>query len=938
MARMVRSIDSIDAATERERLRITLASIGDGMISTDAEGRVVDLNVVAQTLTGWSQVEAQGRPLPEVFRIINEVTRLPVENPAIRALAHGRSVKLANHTLLVAKDGTERPIDDSAAPMRDADGAIIGAVLIFRDVSERRRAEQLRAQLAAIVESSNDAIVSKSLDGTIRSWNSGAAHLFGYTSEEAVGQPIQIIIPPDKLDEELVILRSVAAGQRVEHFETVRIARDGRRLDISLTVSPIYNADGQVIGASKIGRDITAQRRQSAALRDSEARHRFLADLGSATQPLTDAAEVMATTTRMLAEHLGTDRCAYAEVEDASVFVITGDYTRGVASIVGRWPVAAFGAECMRSMLANQAYVVDDVDSDPQAGPDLDAYRQTDIQAVICIPLHKAGVFTAAMAVHQKTVRHWTSTDIELVRTVVARSWETIERTRAMRGLKDHAERLALALVAAKLGDWRWDAATDLLTLSPRAADIFGISGTTMTWASMRTLVLDEADRDRARQAVERALAEHGQYQIEYQVQRPDGNKVWISAQGRAQYDTDERPLGMIGVVQDITETRRLHEELRQHATELAEADRKKDEFIAMLAHELRNPLAPVRSGLEVMRLAADDRDTIAKTREMMDRQLSHMVRLIDDLLDVSRLSRNKLHLQKTRVGLAEVLSDAIEAASPAIADAKHRLHTSLPTEPVFIDGDRTRLSQVFGNLLINSAKYTPPGGQIWLSTERVGPRVVVSVRDSGVGIASASLPSVFEMFAQGDRSLERNTGGLGIGLAIVKGLVEMHGGVVKADSPGLGRGSTFMVELPVAAGKTDANVPAVDARPVAVKRTVLVADDNQDGAEALTMLLEILGHTVHVAHDGIEAVALAERVHPDIVFMDIGMPRLSGLDATRQIRQRDWGKSMTIIALTGWGQDADRQRSRDVGCDGHMVKPINADDLSNMLALERRG
>ena len=259
---------------QSEWLRITLASIGDAVISTDAEGRVTFMNGVAEALTGWPQAEALGRPLPEVFHIVNERTRQPVENPALRALREGTIVGLANHTVLIARDGTERPIDDSAAPMRDEGGAALGAVLVFRDVTERKRAEEARARLAAIIESSEDAIVSKTLDGVIRSWNAGAERLFGYTAEEAVGRSITLIIPPERLDEERAILERLRRGERVEHFETVRVAKDGRRLDISLTISPIRDGAGHIIGASKIARDITERKRAEDALRESEARYR----------------------------------------------------------------------------------------------------------------------------------------------------------------------------------------------------------------------------------------------------------------------------------------------------------------------------------------------------------------------------------------------------------------------------------------------------------------------------------------------------------------------------------------------------------------------------------------------------------------------------------------------------------------------------------------
>lgn len=918
---------------ERQRLWVTLASIGDAVMTTDKDTRVTFLNPVAEALTGWTLAEAIGQPAAVVFAIINEATRLPVENPAIRALEQGRIVELANHTLLIARDGTERPIEDSAAPLRDPSGANLGAVLVFRDVTEKKRAEAAQAQLAAIVHSSDDAILSKTLDGVIQSWNIGAERLFGYTREEAVGQHVTLIIPPDRLHEETVILDRLRRGERIKHFETVRVAKDGRLIDISLTVSPVRDKGGNIIGASKIARDITAAKRAEADLRESEGRHRFLALLANATQTLTDPGEVMATTARLLADHLGVDRCAYAEVDNQSVFVVTGDYAKVVPSIVGRWPVAAFGAECERCMLANEPYVIGDVDSDIRAGADLLPYRQTNIQAVICVPLHKAGKFVAAMAVHQTTPRQWTPAEIALVRTVVGRSWESLERARVGRDLKEVADRLALAIAAAHLGDWSWDATTDVVTLSARAAEIVGIApGARMTWTEMQEL-LHEGDREQARSKVERAMASRDQYDAEYRVVRPNGAEVWVSAKGQAQYDPTGSPLGMYGVVQDITDRKQLEEQLIRRATELAEADRKKDDFIALLAHELRNPLAPVRTGIQVMRLASGDATAVAKAQAMMDRQLSHMVRLIDDLLDVSRISRNKLHLQKRKVLLAEVVSQAIETVGPVMEAAGHQLTVSLPPEPIILDVDLTRLTQVFGNLLTNSAKYTERGGRIWLTAAVIGGEVIVSVRDTGIGIPSESLRSVFEMFSQVDRSVERATGGLGIGLALVKGLVEAHGGVVVAESPGHGAGSTFTVRLPVAGTQADSLLePTADVRSSRGGNRVLVADDSVDGLKTMAKLLALLGNEVHVAHDGIEAVAIAEAVRPNLVLMDIGMPRLGGLEATQQIRARPWGKGITIIALSGWGQDIDRERSRAAGCDGHFVKPVDFSQIEKLL------
>ena len=430
-------------------------------------------------------------------------------------------------------------------------------------------------------------------------------------------------------------------------------------------------------------------------------------------------------------------------------------------------------------------------------------------------------------------------------------------------------------------------------------------------------------------------MSRREQYDIDYRVVRPDGNEVWVSARGRAQYGAAGRPLGMFGVVHDVTERIRLEQELRDRAEQLAEADRKKDDFIALLAHELRNPLAPVRHGLQVMRLAAGDENVVAQARAMMERQLGHMVRLIDDLLDLSRLNRNKLHLQRSRVLLADVVSNAVEAARPAIEAAGHALTVSLPTEPVFLDADLTRLAQVFSNLLTNSAKYTEAGGRISLGAERRGSEVVVSVRDTGIGIPADALPRIFEIFSQVDQSIERSAGGLGIGLALVKGLAEMHGGSVAAESAGPGEGSTFIVRLPAlgAAPEPAAAAPPDNRRRTGPRRRILVVDDNQDSAATMAMMLELLGDEAVTAHDGVQGVEAAERFRPEIILMDVGMPRLNGYDATRPIREQPWGKAVTIIALTGWGQESDRAQSREAGCDGHLVKPVSLADLRKLIA-----
>jgi signal transduction histidine kinase len=370
----------------------------------------------------------------------------------------------------------------------------------------------------------------------------------------------------------------------------------------------------------------------------------------------------------------------------------------------------------------------------------------------------------------------------------------------------------------------------------------------------------------------------------------------------------------------------------------LAEADRRKDEFLATLAHELRNPLAPLRNGLEVMRLARADAGARDEALAMMERQLGQMVRIIDDLLDVSRISRGKLALRRERVDLAKVLRQAVETSRPLIEAGRHELTVRLPADPVFVDADATRLAQVFANLLNNAAKYTEPGGRILLSLEHQGAEAMVAVRDTGVGIPAAMLPRVFEMFVQVEHSLERAQGGLGIGLALVRGLVGMHGGAVEANSEGHGQGSEFVVRLPVAPPPVGRGAaPAGDGAARAAHR-VLVVDDNDDSAASLAMLLEAMGNEARTARDGLEALEVGAAFRPDVVLLDIGLPRLNGYEAARRIRLEPWGKGILLVAQTGWSQEEDRRQSREAGFDFHLVKPIDPAVLESVLAAGRSG
>lgn len=384
----------------------------------------------------------------------------------------------------------------------------------------------------------------------------------------------------------------------------------------------------------------------------------------------------------------------------------------------------------------------------------------------------------------------------------------------------------------------------------------------------------------------------------------------------------------------DITERKRAEERLK-------EADRRKDEFLATLAHELRNPLAPIRNSLAILQLAGGLGPAAERIREIMERQVNHMVRLVDDLLEISRISRGKIELRKERIELATMVRGAVEISTPLIETGRHQLAITLPPEPVTLDGDSVRLTQVIANLLNNAAKYNKQAGKIWLTAQREGSDVVLSVRDTGIGISADMLPRVFEMFTQADQSEARAQGGLGIGLALVENLVRMHGGSVEARSEGPARGSEFIVRLPLAAealASLQQEAERLHSATLAPRRILLV-DDNRDVADSLAMLLQFLGADVHLVNDGPSALESLSIFKPHVVLLDIGMPEMNGYEVARQIRQQHEFRGVPLVALTGWGQEEDRRRTTEAGFQHHLVKPVALDTLQALLlSLEGRG
>jgi PAS domain S-box-containing protein len=489
----------------------------------------------------------------------------------------------------------------------------------------------------------------------------------------------------------------------------------------------------------------------------------------------------------------------------------------------------------------------------------------------------------------------------------------------ARREAIEQAERRALAERAALLESitdafYALDRECRFTYLNQRALDHFGAARETL----LGQVLWDAFPVARGtvfQQEYERALRE--QRPVAFETVSPLSNR-WVEARA---YPTQQ---GLAVYFRDVTD-RKLAEE------QLKEADRRKNEFLAILAHELRNPLAPLRNGLQILKLRTDADPTVSQTVGMMDRQMTHLVRLVDDLLDVSRITCGRLELRRRTVLLTNVLSNAVESARAVIDSHRHHLTVDIRAQSLLVDGDPDRLAQVFSNLLLNAAKYTEDGGHIKLSLDCEKDEAIISVQDNGIGIPSQALEQVFDMFSQVHTGEVHGAEGLGIGLSLVRTLVQMHGGTVRAFSEGPRRGARFTVRLPLAEGPV---MPATTAALTIQRRCqrVLVVDDNTDAASSLALLLKMEDYEVRTAADGEEAIVQVNTFEPQIIFMDLAMPRLDGLEAARRIRALPHGEHVFIVALTGWGQEADRQRTRDAGMDHHLIKPVSFDALQGVL------
>jgi PAS domain S-box-containing protein len=499
------------------------------------------------------------------------------------------------------------------------------------------------------------------------------------------------------------------------------------------------------------------------------------------------------------------------------------------------------------------------------------------------------------------------------------------DRRLAEERLRIERERLSLALSAGRMGAYDFNIRDGILWWSPQTFALFGVDPATFVPTPQAvTALLHPDDREPFTRLRGEALAQRRIFEHEFRVVRPDGTQIWVAHRGEAEYDGTGQAIRSFGVTMDITERKRAEDALR-------DGDRKKDLFIAVLAHELRNPLAPIRNAISLLRT---DGSQLSWCCDVIDRQVRQMTRLLDDLLDVSRLSRGHLRVHLKRMDAAQAISQAIEIARPWIDSAGHEISVELPSSRMEVEGDLVRLAQAFSNVLINAAKYTAEKGKIDVAVKLEEGQLSVRISDNGIGIAAEHLSSIFEMFSQVGTGADRPGAGQGIGLALSKGLVELHGGTIEAMSAGPGKGSTFEIRLPRPEPRIDGNNLVASTRlPVrSSPRKILVADDARDTADSFGLLLQGRGHVVMVAYDGESALKMAEKFRPQFVLLDLGMPIIDGFEVCRRIRATPWGGGVSIVAQSGWGQERDRRQSRAAGFDHHLVKPVDLEDLFSLI------
>ncbi len=759
-------------------------------------------------------------------------------------------------------------------------------------------------------------------------YNDAYAPMLAARHPGALGLPFFVVWP--EVEAEIGrMFDQVFAGMPVNMDDiTLYLNRPGRPLEahFAFSYSPVHSETETVEGLFCVCSETTDQ---VLALRREE-HVAFQSRLAETLRPLADAIEVQAEASRLLGQYLEANRVVYFEIQDDD-YVIERDFVEGVQTLAGRYPVASFGTELLENLLAGRTVAEPDatieVNRSEAARASFEAIK---VRGHVDVPLVKDGRFVAGMTVHVSERRDWSPEDIALIEDTAERTWAAIERVRAEAALQVSEERSAFVRRSSGVGFWYCDLPFDVLQWDELVKHHFHLPPDAVVTIQRFYDVIHPDDREPTRLAIETSIEGRTHYNTEYRTVHPTTGAIkWVRAIGRTFYQADGTPIRFDGVTLDVSEQKLAEINMR-------EADLHKDQFLATLAHELRNPLAPLRNGLQILRIGSGDQAVIGRAREMMERQVDIMVRLVDDLLDVARISGGKIELRRHVESLQTVVARAVETAMPAIEAHRHSLTVKAPAEPIMVDVDSARFIQVLTNLIGNAAKYTPPGGHLTVEAMIDGSEAVTSVTDNGVGIPYAALDRVFDMFSQVGSTRSMAQGGLGIGLYLAKRIVELHDGRLLAHSDGTGKGSTFSVRVPLAqvaleAGQRSESETRSSQRSKHLR--ILIVDDNLDAGDSLALRLSLEGHQVRVARDGPSGLRIAREFQPRVAFLDIGMPGMDGYELAAAIRASELRHPLALVALTGWGSEADIERASKAGFDRHLTKPASSEDIESVFS-----
>ncbi len=901
-----------DERRAQRALSMSEARLSLALEATDTGLWKLDLRSGATTFSPEC-ARVTGLRLEDIESSRDGIARLvhPEDLPGLRAAfveaVQGRAMFEAAFRL-VREDGSEAWLEARGRAVADGDErTMLGTIT---DITARMRDERRLAEQAHLLDLTADAIFIRSLDGRIDYWNSGAEALYGYSADEArgrnAGELLQTVFPQPYSAIQAELLDTGHWEGELSHAR-----RDGSRVLVHARWVLNRDAQGRPSAVMQTQTDISARKR-------AETTAAFLAELDRHIAGASHVDEIGANGLRLLGEHFGLLRCTLSDIdlEQGRIRTLNEWTADGVPRVSGTFDAREFfTSELGRRLASGDVVAVDDLRTDPLTAAFASNYAPYGTIALAAASYVIEGRLAGTLTASAGAPRAWRPDEMQLLREVVARLWPAVERAKSVAALRESEARFRQMADTAPTMIWVTEPDGLCSYVSRRWCEFTGrIADAELGTGWLEVIHPD--DREHSYAMFMDALQRQEGFAVEHRALRWDGAWRWLHASGRPRFGAGSEFLGYVGAAMDVTERRDAEDALR-------EADRRKDEFLATLAHELRNPLSPIRTGLQVLNLT-DDADTARRTRQMMERQLGHMVRLIDDLLDVSRITSGKVALQRERIALQDAARSAIESARPAIEAARHRLDVAMPGDALWVDADPTRLAQVLGNLLGNAAKYTPDGGDIRLTVHACDGEACITIADSGLGIPREALGEVFGMFAQVNRTLDRAQGGLGIGLALAQRLTEMHGGRIVAESEGLGHGATFTVHLPLAVGTGDDLPESTHAAPSDARGRVLVVDDNSDAAESLAMMLQLEGHDVRLAFSGAEGLQVAGEFLPRIAFLDIGMPGMNGYELARHLRADASLDGLRLIAVSGWGGEADKRKAMEAGFDLHLTKPVS--------------